>query len=251
KHTLNYLSDIPINKVVQFTVSRVQIENYQKGDYHKWMQEIGNMGVHFTEIVPVSTEDKRFKIDLENFEIRKNFEILCEDIFDYTISKISDDENSMMNCPRTVIGILVRIMRREYQNDCSAGRSFSITPQGYIFPCHSFALDKRYGVNFDNDFSSSHIDNNEHFQKVKNASREDIEKCKTCIGAKICPFYCRGLSYSMHNNMQEVLNERCFMMDILVRKCICYLVGEEFKTKRKTVVSNLVKYHQVMELYKG
>ncbi len=250
RETLEYIQDVPVAKIVQFTVTKNQIIDYKKGDYFKWMLEMEKMGVDFTEVVPVTTEDMNLKITLEDEEIRKNYDLFCKDLFDYTISKIKVENGNMQNCSKLVVGVLCRIMGRKYQNDCSAGYSYSITPQEEIFPCHSFVLDKRYGVKFHEDFDIEDLNKNEYFQQAKKASRESIGECRSCIGTKLCPYYCRGLSLSTYGKVDLVFEERCHMMNIIVRESIRFLSGPEFKNNRSTIITNLVEYNNTAKLSK-
>lgn len=251
KSTLLDLSDVPVQKIVQMTISRIQIENYNKGDCARWMKEIGEMGVKCTEMIPVTTEDKLFKIDLTNKNIYKRYIDFCSDIFDYTIGELEKEDGKVGNCPRIVVGLLCRIMRREYQKDCTAGRSFTFVPQGRIYPCHTFAMDERYGEETKSSFSFEQLDDNEFYASVKYASREKIEKCVNCIGRNLCPFYCKGLSNSTYGDINHIFNERCIMLEKLIIACVKYLSSERFIKNRKNVMKNIGTYHKIVALYKG
>ncbi len=216
---LRELEDIPVPKAVQFTFSYQHLKGYTPGDVIAWAKEMEKLPIDSYEFIGVTSDAAEFKIDLENEAILTNYTLLCEELADHCLDLYISEETTVM--PHIFAGIILSICKREYQRDCSAGFSFSVSPDRIAYPCHVCAGDRSLGVNFDENFLIKSQEN-EDYQRVKGISRKDIGPCQNCIAKNICPFICKALIYQNNN---QLLQERCLMMQIFTRKVIVFLAN--------------------------
>lgn len=233
-HTLESLKDINVLKALQFTISKNHIKDYAKGDFLSWALMLESLGINYYEVVPVISEDEKYKIDLEDEEIKEKFILLCNDIADYCLDLFKTARTTVM--PRIFAGIIICITKRQYQEDCSAGFSISAAPDKMIYPCHICADKKEFGINCDNNLKHNQ-DNNEYFKKIRNKSRNDFEKCNKCISKNICPYLCKGVAVQKDYTLPE---DKCLMMEIFTRKTIEFL-DDNYKNYKDNIKNMLLK----------
>ena len=234
KKTINFLEDAMIRKSIQFTVGKVHLQNYQKGDFSKWISEFEKMKIESYEIVAVTSDDDDFRINLEEPTTYANFCLLCNDIAEHCLSIYKTGK--MIPMPKIFAGLLLHIIKRTYQEDCSAGFSFCVSPDLKIFPCHVCADDVNYGVDFSENFQKK-IKINENYQKVCAVQKDKIEQCNSCISKNVCSYICKGM---ICRNSYKLPLERCLMMQIFTKKVICFL-AEEYENNRDSIKQVLLK----------
>ncbi len=244
--TLDDLSDSEIARIVQFTMSRDYIKDYKKGDISGILSQFEKLPIVAYELIPVASGDDSLRIRLEDAEERARYETLCDDLADYYLDRLCQPSAPVNSLSRLVVGLLLRIVKREYQSDCTAGHSVSITPAGVIYPCHTFAGSPEYGVPFDDDFGMHKLDENKYFSAVRKATRQDTPACAECIGKQLCAYWCRGISMCYNNDIHSVLKERCIIMDRVTRKVVMFLAGEQYRQNKATVRENISAMHHAL-----
>lgn len=232
--TLKFLDDVSIRKSIQFTVGKNHLENYQKGDFSKWVNEFEKLNIESYEIVAVTSEDERFRINLEEPNIYNNFRFLCNDIAEHCLNVYKEGKKVPM--PKIFAGLLLHIIKRVYQEDCSAGFSFCVSPDLKIYPCHVCADDVSYGIDFTENFREE-SKNNINYQKVSAVQKEKMEKCTSCIAKNVCSYICKGLTC---RNAYTLPSERCVMMQIFTEKVIEFL-AEEYEENRDSIKKILLE----------
>ena len=130
------------------------------------------------------------------------------------------------------------------QKECSAGYSFSITPERMVYPCHTFAEHSEYGISIDDINSLEDLNANECFTQIKLANRETSDICNNCIAKKICGVWCKGLQNSLKGKANIPLDERCILMDIYTRKIIQFL-AEEYLENKVVINRKLIDYNKL------
>lgn len=248
KRTLEALGNSDLIKIIQFTLTKDYIENYSEGDIVKVMEELERIPYSACELVPVESNDSDIMIDLDNTDILHRYRMMCFDLVKLHIDRLCTEGVHPSRLSRLLIGLIVRISRREYQNDCSAGRSVCISPQMMIFPCHSLATVPEYGVRFDENFKLEDLEANPYFAEAMNTSRKKSPECQKCIAQQLCPFWCRGLNYCYNGDLHIVLRKRCEMMRIFLTNAIKFMVSERYKINKEIVHRNVVRTHKSFRL---
>lgn len=233
-NTLNFLDDISIRKSIQFTIGKSHLENYQKGDFSNWISEFEKLNIESYEIVAVTADDIRFRINLEDPVVYNNYCQLCNDIADHCLNIYKEGKNVPM--PKIFAGLLLHIIKRVYQEDCSAGFSFCVSPDLKIYPCHVCADDISYGIDFTENFREE-IRENIYYRKVSEVEKEKIPQCASCIAKNVCSYICKGLTC---RNGYKLPPERCVMMQIFTEKVIVFL-AEEYENNREAIKQVLLK----------
>jgi len=223
--TMNSLADATIRKSIQFTFNKEHLINYKKEDIIIWIKEFENLNIEGYEVVAVTSDDENCKIDLENPIIFNNYIQLCNDISNYCLQAIRS--GNLVPMPKIFASLLLHIIKKVYQEDCSAGFSFSVSPDKIAFPCHVCADDMEYGIEF-TDFFREEVENNEKYQMVDKITRENIEECKSCIAKNVCSYNCKGLTC---RNSYKIPKERCVMMQIFTERVIVFLADEYAENK--------------------
>lgn len=239
-NTLEELNELDVHKIVQFTLNKAHIDAYKKGEVKNWLKTLEKLPIEAYEIIPVSTNNEELKIDLSNEEVLKRFKNICEEMADYYLYKLTYENSEKI--PRMFVGLMLRIIQREYHQDCSAGYSFTITPDKIIYPCHCFSDKNEFGIKMEDIHSKYDFIKNSYFKEAKNAVRKNVEECNVCICKNICGAWCKGLTYVETNKLDSVIKSRCIMMDILTRKIIQFLVKEYPQNKNK-IRENLMSYN--------
>ena len=83
----------------------------------------------------ISVDNADYKIDLKDDLIHKNFIQLCNDYADYCLSMLIKNEQPKA-VSKIFISLILHIIKRVYQEDCSAGFSFCVSPDLFGYPCH-------------------------------------------------------------------------------------------------------------------
>lgn len=232
--TLKAISDLEIEKGVQMTLNISHVQGYIKGAIKHWLQELEKLKVDTYEMVPVTSNDKKYNINLKQAEIYKKFIQLCDDYTEYSLDLLKNEKT-----PRTfsklVPGILLHIMKRVYRSDCSAGFSFCVSPDRIAYPCHVCADERIYGEEFNEDFRGN-IEYHAFFQKVKSIEKSQMEECNKCVAKNICFYICKGLSAQNDFKLPEA---RCVMMKRVLKKVIIFL-AEEYEDNKDNIRKNLL-----------
>ncbi|CAM2939167.1 radical SAM protein [Hathewaya histolytica] len=238
--TLNYLEDLDVHKIIQFTLTKVHVDEYEPGKLKKWLSELEKLNIEAYEIIPVTSNNKELKIDISDEKVLTKFKSMCEEMADYYLGKIASGKAEKV--PRMFVGILMRIIQREYHQDCSAGYSFTITPDKIIYPCHCFSDKKEFALDFSELLTKNDFMNNKRFYEARLATREQVSECKECIAKNVCGAWCKGLTFVETGSLESVLEARCIMVKILVEKIVKFLVSEYPKNK-ENIRNNIIKYN--------
>lgn len=233
--TLLSIKDLPIKKGLQMTIGKEHILNYKKGMFESWIKDIERLGVDNFELVPVTSNDIEYKIDLDNSRIYENYVQLCNDYADYCLDMLTRNEQPKI-MSKIFISLILHIIKRIYQEDCSAGYSFCVSPELKGYPCHVCADDDAFSVDFDENFKTK-IETHENFQKVKSVEKRNIEICHKCIAKNVCSYVCKGLCA---NNEYILPHERCFMMNVFLKKVIVFL-ADKYHMHSEVIKNNIIK----------
>lgn len=234
ENTLLSIKDLRIKKGLQMTISKEHVINYKRGEIVSWIKDLERLGVDTFELVPVTSDNADYKIDLKDDLIHKNFIQLCNDYADYCLSMLIKNEKPKA-VSKIFISLILHIIKRVYQEDCSAGFSFCVSPDLFGYPCHVCASDKKFGIKFDENFKSE-VQKNLNFQNVKNVEKKKISECNSCMAKNVCSYVCKGLSANNNYNLPE---ERCLMMEIFLKKVIIFL-AESYQLHRKAIKNNII-----------
>lgn len=172
--TLLNLADSPIKKGIQITISKVHVENYNEGDIISWIKDLEKMKVNDIELVPVTSGDKRYQIDLDDNRIYTKYLQLCEDYASYWLDVLKNDMSQIM-MSNIFVGLILHIIKREYQEDCNAGFSFCVSPDLKAYPCHVCAGETDFGIKYDKNFRKR-IKVNVNFQKVISIEKSKLKE---------------------------------------------------------------------------
>lgn len=228
------IKDLPIKKGLQMTIGKMHVFNYQKGMIVSWIKDIERLGIDSFELVPVMSNDMEYKIDLDNNFIRQNYIQLCNDYADYCLDTLTKEQTPKV-MSRIFVSLILHIIKRIYQEECSAGYSFCVSPELMGYPCHVCADNDSFSVKFNENFREN-ILIHKKFQEIKNLERCDIESCKRCIAKNVCSYVCKGLC----DNKECMLSqERCLMMNIFLRKVIIFL-ADNYYLYHDNIRNNLV-----------
>ena len=115
------------------TFSKIHLQHYRKDDAKKWLEEIEKLGISNYAMVAATTDHPDCHIDLKDPEICRNYVQMCNDMADYYLEQILQGEKIYSYI---FPGMLLRIIKREYQEDCNAGFSIALSPDLRVYPCH-------------------------------------------------------------------------------------------------------------------
>lgn len=226
---------------VQYTFTRQHLESYKPGAGIRWCREMEELPILSYELVPVSTSDPEYQIDMRDPVMRGKYENFCTEIADYYLEKLKSGD--VERVPRMFIGLFTRLLLRMEQRECSAGYSMSVTPDRIVYPCHTFTEYREYGIPLADIHTRDDLDRNPHFIRVREANRDRNETCRRCFAYKICGFWCKGLQHSVNGSLTEELEERCVMMRIMAGRCISF-IAEEYGRYRTEVNRSIVRYNK-------
>ena len=202
------------------TISRDAILNYKPGDYKKTIRQLKNIGFDITECFLADENDEITEKE------KRNIEAFAKDQVDYLFEKVSEGVE-LENIPRIPLGIVSSIIKKEYVNECPAGRYlFYYTSKGEFYPCQMYFSAKR--------------------KTSKLISRAENKFCKDCFLVNICSGYCPGSSVLANGDENTVLERRCIFHKALVKECILKLnrcMSNEFNTITdiKKFCKNMIK----------
>lgn len=236
--TLDYLSDYKVKKGLQFTINHSHILNYQKGDYIKWAKELESLEIDFFEIVAVTSDLDNIKINIKDENILNKYKMLCNDIADYCLKALINGETTKV--PRLFIGVMLSIIKRTYQKECGAGKSFSFSPDKRIYPCHVCADNEEYGFVFDENYLEN-IELNEKFKSIKDMKKEGFTNCNECIAKSVCAYFCKAL---MAKTDYSLLESRCMMMTIFTESVIKFLAND-FNAYKTEIEASVAKIYEI------
>ncbi|WOO38580.1 radical SAM protein [Anaerocolumna sp. AGMB13020] len=238
---LKTLKERGTNIYAQYTFTKQHLDSYQPGSVNQWCREMEEMPINTYELIPVSSDDDRYRIDIEDKDTREKYEQFCTETADYYIDKILNGD--ITKVPRTFIGLMIRILMQVEQRDCSAGHSISITPNRRMYPCHTFTEHEKYAVEFNNLSSLQSLEENIGFKEVREGCRYDNEACQKCIAKKVCGVWCKGLQNNLKGSISKELQERCILMNIYTRKIIRFLV-DYYKDNKDLINKKLIAYNK-------
>ncbi|OWR33187.1 hypothetical protein CDO73_01390 [Saccharibacillus sp. O23] len=241
---IDRFTDRDIHVFVQYTFNKSHLDRYEpgKGMAAQWYRELESLPIENYDMIPVSSEDPRFKLDMHDEESLARYLAFCEESADYYLDRMRDGDISKL--PRMFVGLMLRIMTRTLHKDCSAGYSLSITPDRQVFPCHAFASDERFAVSLDELRGEADLLANPWFRSVREADRLKVEKCEKCIARRVCGVWCKALTFGEKGSFDDVLEERCVLMDVYTRRIVRFLV-EEYPAHREAIRDKLLAYNRV------
>lgn len=226
---LEKLKNKGLTVYVQYTFTKQHLDRYGAGKAKTWCKEMELLPISTYELIPVSSNDSNYKINVKNPETLEKYKQFCNEIADYYLEKILTGDVSKV--PRMFMGLVIRLLMQVEQKDCSAGHSISITPNKKIYPCHTFTEYKEYAVDFDQINEKQDFDKNESFLKAKNSNRSTNTVCDQCISKKVCGVWCIGLQNSVAGQLDKHLDERCILMNIYTYKIIDFLANHYHKNR--------------------
>ena len=240
-NNLNRMKEKGIRVFVQFTFTKQHLDRYKKGDAVKWCREMEALPISAYDLIPVSTNDERYKINLEDDVVREKFTEFCEEITEYYMDCLAN--GSVDKTPRMFMGTMIRLLMQMRQNECSAGYSYSFTPDGIMYPCHTFTEFREYGLDIKDVEDKKTLDGFSKYKKVRESNRCTSDSCKNCIANQICGFWCKGLQNSVNGDMSKELEERCILMNVIIRKSIEF-IATVYQEKKYDITQKLVKFNQ-------
>ena len=66
ENTLLSIKDLRIKKGLQMTISKEHVINYKRGEIVSWIKDLERLGVDTFELVPVTSDNADYKIDLKD-----------------------------------------------------------------------------------------------------------------------------------------------------------------------------------------
>lgn len=240
--TLYTLGNKKVLTSLQFTFNKVHLENYKKGDVVKWVEEFEKLPISFYEIIAATTENEFNHVDLKDKEILESYEMLCNDLAEYSLKCLANGKTTIMSV--IFAFIIVSIGKRRVAGHCGAGKNITIAPDLRVYPCHVVASDINNGVKCEPGFRKA-INSNEKFQDMIALDRNNVDKCQGCIAKNLCSVFCKGMCSAKPVNPPE---ERCLMMRIFVERTISFMVNDypNCKDTVMTSIRKVLKAHGVI-----
>lgn len=199
---------------LQATINLFHLKNYKPGDGIRWIKQMEKFNFFNLSVVPVETSVSELSIASD--EAKRNLDSFTREIIRYLFEKILNGDitklSSLMLLP------LVKLAKREYNNNCSSGRSFFWDTDGSAYPCHMFCNDKEYrlgGMNesFDKDKADRFI----------SCQRSESDVCSSCIAEKSCLVWCKGIQYISSGDIYKVCEPRCVFQRALTEESVMFI----------------------------
>ncbi|MDR2044790.1 MAG: 4Fe-4S cluster-binding domain-containing protein [Clostridium sp.] len=241
KNTLHLLSDMPSQRrALQFTFSRVHLENYQAGDITRWAKEFESLPILWYEMIAATTEDSYTKIDLNEDKIRRNFEIMCNELADHCLNCLITQETTVM--PNIFIATILLVAKRIQSTSCGAGYNITITPDLQVYPCHVIANERSRSVDL-SEYYLQAAEANQCFQQIKSLERHNLEECQNCPALNVCGVFCKGMTLENNFKLQP---ERCLVMKLFLKKVICFMATQyqEHSVRINESIIKISRRHQ-------
>ena len=196
---------------LQATLNLYHLKDYKSGDGIRWIKQMERFNYCNLSVVPVETPVKELSIASE--EVLRNLESFTREIMRYFFDKIANGNinglSSLMLMP------LIKLAKREYNHNCSSGRSFFWDTDGSAYPCHMFCNDKDYRIGgMDEDFDS------ERANSFISHQRTESEVCRNCIAEKSCFVWCKGIQYISSGDIYNVCSPRCVFQKAIVEESV-------------------------------
>jgi radical SAM protein with 4Fe4S-binding SPASM domain len=218
--------------VIQFTINKKHIEDYEVGDFKKWMDSMPELEDINVAYVPVETEICDLKIHgKDNFE---KLVLLTRDITNYYIDELK--KKSARKLATGIYANLIQIAKNKYQPSCSAGHSLFADTDGHLYPCHMYCNDDNFilGAALEGWVDEDRINEN------ANLDRLESDICKECISQNVCPIWCKGLNHLVNSNQFNVIDVRCVFQKTIVEEGLKALVKmKENASDYEVFVKNL------------
>jgi uncharacterized protein len=232
--SLFYIKNIAhIRRALQFTYSRMHIENYKSGDIVTWLSEFEALPIDWYEMIAVTTEDAASKIDLTDSSIVARYELFCNDIADHCLSLIADGSTTVV--PNIFSTMILMIAKRRAATCCDAGHSITVSPDLMVYPCHVVANNRKRGVQLNENYIKG-IMENEFFQQMLSLERKNVPECSSCIAHNLCGVFCKGMTLE---NGYKIQPERCFFMKAILAKTIRFM-ATEYKDNADAIKKSLI-----------
>lgn len=197
---INRMKEQGVSYVLQATINRNHLENYQQGDGVKWAKAMDELGWENLAIVPVDTGVESLAITGER--LLSNLESFTREITQYYIGKLYKGETDQI--PSGIIAPLIQIAKDRSLRDCNAGHSLFFDTNMHIYPCQMFVNEEK--------FNMGNIEEGLNYEKahgIANVSRQDAPECQACFARKICSVFCKGIQFQSHGDMYVVSSPRC------------------------------------------
>lgn len=220
---IELLRKYEIGTVIQFTLNRRHLEDYQEGDFKKWIDSLPVLDSINVAYIPVETEEETLRIDGK--DALNKLDKLAREITNYYIDELYKEEPKKI--ATGIYATLIQIAKNKYQNSCSAGHSILADTDGCLYPCHMYCNDDDFllGNTLEGWVDSNKINMN------ANVNRMDSSNCKSCIAQTVCAYWCKGISYLVKSDQLSVLDARCTFQKACVEECIKALVRAKDDTK--------------------
>lgn len=233
------MKDAGVAVFAQWTLSKTHIDAYRPGAVIEWLREMEALGLDNYDVIPVSTTDPRYRIDVDGAD-GAAYRAILHEMCDYYLAKMAAAD--VDDIPRMFVSHFLRIITRTRKRECTAGHSVSVTPDGHVFPCHTFSTMPDFGVPVAS-LPQSHPFENPLFAEAALAKRVEIDACQACLARSLCSVWCKGLALSLTGEMRSVLDERCVMMKILTQRLARFLV-EDYPANRVEISKALVAFNK-------
>ncbi|BFH61197.1 MULTISPECIES: radical SAM/SPASM domain-containing protein [Paenibacillus] len=241
---LKQIKENDLNIITQYTFTKQHLDLYEKGMAKEWYEGMESLPINNYDLIPVSTADMRHRIDMKDPETVQKYTDYCEETAEYYLNKILNEDISKV--PRMFMGLFLRIMTRTVHRDCSAGYSFSITPDGNVFPCHGFAGNPEFAINMNDLNAEDDFSNNPWFKKVREMNRLKVTKCQDCISKTVCGAWCKALVFNVKGELNDVLEERCLLINTYTRKIVSFLV-HEYPNHKEQINRKVIEYNRAQK----
>lgn len=232
------MKDAGVTVFAQWTLSKTHIDAYRPGVAVDWLRDMEALGLDGYDVIPVSTTDPRHRINVDGPD-GEAYRAILHEMCDYYLAKMAVADFD--DVPRVFVSHFLRMITRTRKRECTAGHSVSITPDGQVYPCHTFSTMPDFGVPVVS-LPQSHPFDNPRFAEAARAKRVEIDACQSCLARSLCSVWCKGLTLTLTGEMRNVLDERCVMMKVLTQRLARFLV-EAYPANRVEISKALVAYN--------
>lgn len=172
----------------------------------------------FDFMIPFVAESENYNYNSK--ALLNKIEQFYSDLLDYYFKKwISNDYNEV---PPSIASRICQLIKKTYPKKCIAGNKMFFVDSNYdVFPCQMFYNEndsKIFSLNDDIEMIKENIN------KFYLPYRNNIKECNNCIAKNCCTSWCAGASLNYNKTKTSVVPIRCFIEQIIIAKCICFIV---------------------------
>ncbi len=199
---------------IQFTITK---DYFMKNTFTSLLagfQVIEKLDPLFIVTIPVTHSG--LEASLGNPIQMERFDTQVRALVRYNLNKLLHGE--------TVLGLqfvspFMKIARREYTDECTAGRSVFVDTNADIYPCHIICNVEKYKIG---NIYTGKLDKNIG-EQFTSCTKDNNSNCTHCISKKVCFVWCPGMQAFTNNDISQIIPLRCVFMTIITEESIFFL----------------------------